>query len=368
MKEQKILAARLVAGRLTEINAELDRELMSAAPDWERVERLSAEAAAYLNAEAQAEENEKALLAALPAAAPSKRKIQPMRWFRFAAAAAIAGIALFAVPAAIRHNHSIRKEPAVTDSITTETTAATDITTVTSALSALSAQTNTVISSSETVLTGSTESFTEAGTTTVPRSTGSQAAVTTTASVTTQTEPPQTGTSATASTQSSVTVTSSTSVSESVTGDSTAVQPGDSTAVHSETAASSETVWKSGGRSSARINRALSKSQPVTVLLVIVDEQNAGGTVQETPIIGEELMISTSDGECICSWVYDGSPKEIQLNTSRFYRLSAVSVPAGCQNPIRSINFSSPNSPSDEPVILSIPLKRSSAGEGGAVS
>ena len=85
MREERKLAARMIAADLTEINEELDRALAAEEPDWELVERLSAEAASVFVTEDEIAQRQKLLLAA---GLPAKRRSLPIRRFSFAAAAA----------------------------------------------------------------------------------------------------------------------------------------------------------------------------------------------------------------------------------------------------------------------------------------
>ncbi|MBQ5334960.1 MAG: hypothetical protein J6Z45_03335 [Oscillospiraceae bacterium] len=376
MKEQKILAARLIADRVAEINAELDRELASAEPDWDRVELLSAEAAACLASDEQADAGRKALFAALPAALPAERKLHPMRWFRYAAAAAVAAIALFAVPAAIRHNHSLRQEPAVTDSVMTETTAVTDSTAPASSVSSSENVTESASSETKTTAsseTGTTASYDEAKTTASSETTGTASGSTqesrvTISSVTTSvTRQTAVTTVSTASSQSG-------SVPPEVTAEYTADRS-ETSPVYSGTSAVTE-KWKfgrnsvqlhasgdqdssSGKQHAVSVERENTSERPVTVYLSVADEQYGDPLLAEAQIIGAVLEISRMDGTLVCRWTTGGAAQELHLDASQTYRLHMVSVPPEFEMPLRDSVFV-PDSAHLQSCVF---LRRKSAGE-----
>ena len=313
MREERKLAARMIAADLTEINAELDRALAAEEPDWELVERLSAEAASVFVTEDEIAQRQKLLLAA---GLPAKRRSLPIRRFSFAAAAAIAAVALFTVPAAMRGNRSIRKEPVQTAVSETQTT---DI----------SASSEETVSSVTTEPTASRSAQTE--TTAAPESVS--AAVTTETSGTGTTAAPSSASAGRQTTRTTVTTTASSS-------EMTKVTTASSQEPVTETSPSVNTVPPDETHTPVTEQTKTPASGNVRVVyLYTVDDEATEWQSEEAQVIGAELELYDMEGDLVCRWVSDGKGAAVELDQSQTYRLHAASVPEGYRKPLRDRIF-----------------------------
>lgn len=303
MTDNRRLAARLTADRLAELEQALDAERSSAAPDWDNIEALSQEAAALLVPETDMQDGQQALLSAIA----QQQQKPPVRFFRlglYASAAAVAGIAVFLVPAVIRMRHAVKPQPPAVQTETTtytNTALSAEITATVTSHSQTGTQTETVPTETETAVTA---------TTTV------QSAVTTTASGTTTLH---TGMTETTKTTPSTRQTATTATEQSRTHTT-------------ETSASS--TFTGSEYTTATTNPDVTEPGPYlqTVYFRTVDEADPSQAVA-----GAEMQLYDMNGNLVLHFRSGSSPVQAELALYTQYRLHAVSVPEGWQLPRRDL-------------------------------
>ena len=315
MTDDRKLAAKLTADRLTELEQELDAARSSTEPDWDRIEALSKEAAALFVQEEDVRNGKQALYAAL--AQQEKPSIRILRWGHFAAVAAVAGIALILVPAAIRLRHTIETKPPVQQTDVTEpaeTTLSSETQTVTTAVT-VNSQMNT---QTETAPTETNHTETAAFVTGIS---AEQTSLTQNTSGTKKTE--TTASSVTRKTETKPTEPSSQHTEEE-TKQPIVTSPPEITNHHDNTGVDYTTC----------MDTTDVISQPQTVLIRTVDAADPSQTVP-----GAELQIYDMDGNLVLAFRSGSSPVQAELAPDAEYRLHAVSVPEGWQLPRRDMIF-----------------------------
>ncbi len=347
MTDDRRLAARLAAERLAELEQALDAERSSAEPDWDRIEALSQEAAALLVQEEDIPDGKQALLAAL--AEQEKPPVRFLRWGHYAAAAAVAGIALILVPAAIRWRHAVDVRPPVsqTDSaVYTETTLTTTATETAETVTTPGTEPSQTETQTRTAVTGSDRTETE---TAVTGTADTQFPVTQTTSGTRTTE-------STASGITHTTGTESTAPSSQRTGESSVSQSWtvytESTAGPGYTGSGEYTGYSDSTGGDYTSSMEPSETTTAAPLPQTVNFRTVDAADPSQAVPGAEMQIFDMDGNLVLTFRSGSEPVQAELLLYTEYRLHAVSVPAGWQLPRRDMVFTLKNTNFD------IPLKR----------